>query len=209
MSNMLRAEVSVEGTRPLLWHHFGPNAIPPDGKRKERTGVAGNDPEEWRKTVLITKQGQLYLEPTYVFATIREAAKYTKRGRSSIQAAVAATLQVIDESVLVDRYFPGFPNGHDLDVKTVAAPAADPAQPVYMDVRSVKNPSTKGRNVRYRVAAAPKWQAKFSLVWDRTIVSRGEMEAVIGDAGQFVGLADGRSIGFGRFTVKGFEVIEP
>jgi hypothetical protein len=59
------------------------------------------------------------------------------------------------------------------------------------------------------VAAAPKWQTKFSLAWDRTIVSRGEMEAVIGDAGQFVGLADGRSIGFGRFTVKGFEVIEP
>lgn len=208
MSNMLRAEVSVEGTRPLLWHHFGPDAIPSDGKRKERTGVAGNDPEEWRKTVLVTKQGQLYLESTYIFATIRDAARYTKRGRSSIQAAVSATLQVTDDSVLVDRYFPGFPNGHEFDVKTVAAPAADPTQLVYMDVRSVKNPSTKGRNVRYRMATAPQWRAKFSLVWDRTIVSRGEMEAVIGDAGQFVGLADGRSIGFGRFTVQGFEVIE-
>jgi hypothetical protein len=208
MSNMLRAEVSVEGTRPLLWHHFGPDAISPDGKRKERTGVAGNDPEEWRKTVLATKRGQLYLVPTYVFATLREAAKYTKKGRGSIQPAVSATLQVTDEAVLVDRHFPGFPNGHEFEVKTAEPPQTDPALPVYLDVRSVKNPTTKARNVRYRVAASPGWRTVFTLTWDRTIVSRAEMEAVVHDAGQFVGLADGRSIGFGRFVVSGFEVAE-
>ncbi|MFL6332027.1 MAG: hypothetical protein ACJ754_01635 [Pyrinomonadaceae bacterium] len=207
MGNTLRAEVSVEGTRPLLWHHFGPDAIPTD-KRKERTGVAGNDPEEWRRTVLVTRRGQLYLEPAYVFAAIRDAARYTKRGRASIQSAVSATLQVTDDLVLIDRHFPGFPNGHEFDSKTVEPPAVDPTLPVYMDVRSVKNPSTKGRNVRYRVAACPGWRAKFSLAWDKTIVSRGEMEAVMNDAGQFAGLADGRSIGFGRFRVERFEAAE-
>jgi hypothetical protein len=42
------------------------------------------------------------------------------------------------------------------------------------------------------------------LQWDKTIVSRGEMEAVCRDAGKLVGLGDGRSIGFGRFQVLDF-----
>jgi hypothetical protein len=207
MSNMLRATVSVEGTRPLLWHHFGADAIPTD-KRKERTGVAGNDPEEWRKKVLVTRQGQLYILPTYVFATIRDGAKYTKRGRGSIQTAVAATLQVEDEIILVDRFFPGFPNGHDFDAAAAEAPPVNTASPVYLDVRSVKNPATKARNVRYRVATPSGWRAHFTLLWDRTVVSRNEIEAVIRDAGQLVGLADGRSVGFGRFSLQGFEAEE-
>jgi hypothetical protein len=208
MSNMLRATVSVEGTRPLLWNHFGSDVISPDGKRKEKTGAAGNDPEEWRRTVLVTKQGQLYLQPTYVFATVRAAAKYTKKGLASIQPAVAATLQVADGVVLVDRFMPGFPNGHEFNLKEASPPATDDALPVYLDVRSVKNPGTKARNVRYRVAASLGWSLSFTLLWDRTIVNREQMEAVVSDAGQLVGLADGRSIGFGRFKVNSFKAAE-
>lgn len=203
MSNIVRATVTIKGVRPLLMHRFGPDALPLE--KQEKTGVAGNDPEEWRKTALITKDGQLYLEPTYVFATIRDAAKYTKKGRGSIQAAVAATLQVLDGSVLIDRHFPGFPNGHDFDIKTAEAPPRDADAPVYLDVRSVRNPNTKGRNVRYRVAASPGWSVSFTILWDKTIVSRAEMQAVLNDAGVLVGIADGRSIGFGRFAVESFE----
>jgi hypothetical protein len=36
------------------------------------------------------------------------------------------------------------------------------------------------------------------LLFDKTIVSRSEMEAVVIDAGKLVGLADGRSLGFER-----------
>lgn len=43
---MLKATVSRQGVRPLLWHHFGPDTLPLD-KKREKTGVAGNDPEEW------------------------------------------------------------------------------------------------------------------------------------------------------------------
>lgn len=75
-------------------------------------------------------------------------------------------------------------------------------------MRGTKNPSTKARNVRYRVASPAGWKATFHLLWDKTIVSRGEMEAVLKDAGVLVGIADGRSIGFGRFTAEGFEVSE-
>ena len=203
MGNIVTAKVKITGVRPLLQHRFGPDALPLE--KQEKTGVAGNDPEEWRKTAMVTKDGQLYLEPSYVFATIRDAAKYTKKGKGSIQSVVAATLQVVDNEILIDRHFPGFPNGHAFDITQVEPPARDKDAPVYLDVQSVRNPSTKGRNVRYRVAASPGWSTSFTILFDKTIVDRNSMQAVLNDAGILVGIADGRSIGFGRFTVESFE----
>lgn len=192
MGNMLMANVTIRGIRPLLWHHFGPDALPLG--KKERTGVAGNDPEEWKRTVLVTSEGQLYLEPTYIFACIRDGAKYTKKGRGSIQPMVAATLQVLDDRILIDRFLP------EGELTT------DSSQPIYIDVRTVRNPATRARNIRYRVAAAPGWTASFRILWDATVVSRDQMHAVLIDAGRLVGLGDGRTIGMGRFEIVSFEV---
>lgn len=204
MSNIITAKVEIKGTRPILWHRFGPEALPLE--KQERTGVAGNDPEEWRKTVLITKDGQLYIEGTYIFGAMREGAKYTKKGRASLMKPVAATLQILDDRILVDRYFPEYPNGHTFDISQVEEPPRDPDQPVYLDVRGVVNPTTRGRNVRYRVSASPGWHTEFSILWDKTIISRGEMEGVLIDAGRLVGVGSGRTIGYGRFEILDFEV---
>lgn len=195
MGNILIAEVTIRGTKPLLWHAFGPDTIPVDGK-KEKTGVAGNDPEEWKRSYLATKEGQLYVDPSYIFGMIRDGAKYTKKGRGSLQGDMAATLQVLDEVVLVDRFLPE------------GTPSTDKTEPVYLDIRSVRNPATRGRNVRYRLAASPGWQATFRILWDKTIIARGQMEPVIIDAGRLSGLGDGRSIGFGRFELVSFKVAE-
>ena len=196
MGNILIATVIIKGVRPLLWHHFGPDALPLE--KQEKTGVAGNDPEEWKKTVLKTKDGQLFIESSYIFACLRDGAKYTKKGRGSIQSMVSATLQVTSDRVLVDRHLP----------ENVAELINQTDEPVYLDVRSVKNPNTKGRNVRYRVAASPGWRATFEIMWDKTIVSRNEMQATIIDAGRFSGLGDGRNIGFGRFTIEDIVIKE-
>jgi len=166
-------------------------------EKREKTGVAGNDPEEWKRTVLMTADRQLYLDPTYVFGCLRDGARYTKKGKGSIQTVVSATLQVVNNRVLVDRYVPA-----------EDAITTDPEQPVYLDIRGVKNPTTKGRNVRYRVAASPGWKVSFDIVWDKTIVSRGEIENVIVDAGRLVGIGNGRSIGFGRFEKVSFSIEE-
>lgn len=194
---LLKAKVSIvgtrPGTRPMLFHKFGVDAIPLG--KKEKTGVAGNDPEEWKRTYMATKEGQLYVEPSYIFGCLREGAKHTKKGRGSIQAAVAATLQVLDDKVLIDRYM-----SDEL--------AEDPSEPVYLDIRSVRNPQTRGRNIRYRVACSPGWRTSFTILFDATVVSRNEIEQVVIDAGTLVGLADGRSIGYGRFEVESFEVSE-
>jgi hypothetical protein len=207
MSNIKTAEVTIKGTRPLFWHKFGRDAMPVDG-RKPKTGVAGNDPEEWRRTVMVDKEGHLFLEPTYFFSTVVAGAKYTKKGRGSIMKDVAATLQVLDNRVYVDRWFPDYPNGKAFDVTSVDAPEEDPDQLVYLDVRGVRNPSTRARNVRYRIAANPGWQCTFSVSWDWTIVSPAHIEASIIDAGKLVGIGNARAIGMGRFELVSFEEID-
>lgn len=199
-NNIITAEVSVKGVRPLFWNVFGPDAIPLE--KQEKTGVAGNDPEEWRRTVIHTKDGQLYIPGTYVFGTVRDGSKHTKKGKGSIQALVTSTLQVLDDRVLVDRHIPGFNGGLPETLTT------DPDEPVYLDIRSVKNPSTGARNIRYRVVASPGWHVTFHLQWDKTIVSRSEMEAACRDAGQLCGLGNARKIGMGRFEVERFEIVE-
>src|SRR5207249_1516034 len=90
MANIIRARISIIGSRPLLQHRFGPEALPLE--KAERTGVAGNDPTEWRRTSMVRPDGQLYVPGTYIFGMLRDAAKHTKRGKGSIQALVAATL---------------------------------------------------------------------------------------------------------------------
>jgi len=198
MANVIKASVRIKGTRSILWHQFGPDAIPLE--KQERTGVAGNDPEEWKKTVLMTAERQLFVHPTYIFGMCRDAAKYTKSGRGSIQTAVAATLQIDDERILFTR------DGKPLVVPPEPIPT-EASQSVYMHICSVKNPATKGRNVRYRIAAAPGWETTFHMLFDKTVVNRTQMETVLIDAGRLVGLADGRSVGFGRFTVESFDIL--
>jgi hypothetical protein len=192
--NLLTATATIQGVKPLLWHHFGPDALPLE--RQERTGVAGNDPEEWRRTMLVNANGQLYLDPASIFGSIRDGARHTRKGKGSLQPLVVATLQVLDAQVLVDRCMP------DGEVTT------DATQPVYLDIRGVRNPSTRGRNVRYRLAASPGWHATFSLLWDRTIVSLEQMQAALLDAGRLSGIGSGRAIGMGRYEIVSFEVSE-
>ena len=45
LGNLLTATVEICGTRPLLWHHFGIDAIPL--QKQETEGVAGHNPNEW------------------------------------------------------------------------------------------------------------------------------------------------------------------
>jgi len=192
MGNILNAYVTITGVRPLLWHAFGPDSIPLT--KRERSGVAGNDPDEWHRTVLATADRRLYIGGSYVFGALRDGARFTKKGRGTLQPAVVSTLQVADVPIYM------------IDLSLPEPLTTDPTQPVYLDVRSVKNPATKARNVRYRVAAAPGWSLTFAITWDKTVVSRGEMEAVATDAGRLVGVGSGRAIGMGRFEVTAFVI---
>lgn len=196
-NNMVRARVSVRGTRPLLQHAFGPDSIPLEAK--EKAGVAGNDPTEWKRSCMVTVDGQLYIRGTYVFGCLRNAAKHTKKGRGSIQPLVAATLQVEEPIILLDRWMPK-KDEPPLDPTNGAA-----GHSVYIDVSPVRNPATKGRNIRYRLATSLGWKCAFTITWDKTLVSREQMRAVLNHAGTLAGFGDGLSVGNGRFEVISYE----
>lgn len=199
MGNMVRAKVTIRGTRTLLQHAFGPDSIPLE--KGERTGVAGNDPEEWKKSRMVTEDGQLYLPGTYVFGCLRNGAVHTKKGRGSIQAAVVSVLQIEEDVILINRRAP---DDKEITQQRTITPT-DPEIQTFVYVTSVRNPATKGRNVRYRLATRAGWKCSFTLCWDKTIVSREQMRAVLRDAGTFGGIGDGIKIGCGRFEVAKYE----
>ncbi len=208
MAKRVKIKATLRGVRQFVQHGFGEDSIPL--VKGEQTGVAGNNPEEWRRTCLVTRTGILFVPKKYIFGMLRDAAKYTKKGKGSIQSAVAATLQIEDGAILLNRKMPGA--GEDFDLAK-CNPPHDRTEgmmdyEVYIDVQGVRNPSTKARNIRYRVATAPGWECSFTISFDKTIVSREQMRAVINDASKLVGLGDGRSVGYGRFDVVSWEVVD-
>ena len=194
-----KATVSIIGTRPLQFHAFGVHAL--DGGRKTKTGTPGNDPDEWRKSVLATSDGQLYLTRPYIFGCLKNGGRHEKIGRGSLLPKVAATLQVLgsDKIFVIGRKLPGpVDNIKNEDLST------NPDDPVYLNIAGVRNPTTKARNIRYTICCCPGWELEFHIMWDDTMIAEHSMEAVCHAAGFFEGLGDGRSIGHGRFEVKSF-----
>jgi hypothetical protein len=204
MTNIIQAKVRIEGIRTLAIHSFGVDSLPLEAR--ERSGVAGNDPSEWERTVLMDESRQLYLLPTYAFSCLKAAGKTLRRGKSNLSAPIASTLQILDDRIYLTRE--GAPVKLPDPPKLIEAGkvSTELLPPAYIEVIGVRNPSTKARNIRYRAALKPGWQCDFTLLWDKTVVDRSAMELCCINSGQLVGLADGRGIGYGRFNVLNFEV---
>jgi hypothetical protein len=209
-SNIITAKVEIVGKRSLFLHPFGEDSIPQE--RQEQTGVAGNDPWTWGKTTPCTSEGQLFILPTQVFASIREGGSHIKVKGGNLKKLIIATLEIVDEIILIDRFLPPAAlefvqsrgrNGNPLEVLT-----RDITQPVYLDVRGGKNPSTRKGMVIYRVACCPRWHISFTLQWDKTVVATAQMHAALIDAGNLEGIGNARKIGKGRFDVVSFQVSE-
>ena len=198
MSSMIRAQVTIRGTRTLLQHRFGPESIPLE--KQEKTGVAGNDPTEWKKTCMVAEDGRLYLPGTYIFSCLKNGAVHTKKGRGSLQSLLVSTLQVEEDVIYLNRKKPA---DNQLGSHQLLTPS-DPETLTFIYVAPVRNPATKGRNVRYRLATRAGWKCSFTLCWDKTVISREQMKAVLRDSGTLGGLGDGIRIGCGRFEVKEF-----
>jgi len=182
------------GTKSLLFHKFNIEEI--SSLTKVRTGSAGNNPDEW-KTTLFEVNNQLYMPAAYWFASITNGAVYTKVGRGTVKNKVAACMVVDTEMTMLNRYLP-----KGWQEMTAEEFPKNPTEPVYLDIRGVMNPNSKGRNVRYRVACSPGWETDVQVTFDDTIISMAQMKKVIEDAGKMIGIADARTLGHGRFAVE-------
>lgn len=194
---MLLAKVKIIGTKPLIFHKFNIECI--SNLSKVKSGSAGNDPEEWRNG-FFSDENRLYLPGTYFVSCFRNGSVHTKVGRGTIQKSWMSAVQVEDEKIYLNRCMPD----KWQDMSTADFPK-DSSSPVYLDVRMVSNPNTKGRNVRYRIALSPGWKCELNLMIDDTIVSKEIVKKVIDDTGKLQGIADSRTLGYGRFNVEEIE----
>ncbi|PEG16424.1 hypothetical protein COO04_09270 [Bacillus toyonensis] len=191
--SIICANVKILGTRPLLFNRFTEDAIPIT--KQEKCGVPGNNPEEWKKTFQATQQGQLYLDPIYIFSCLRAGGKFISKGRGTLEPEVASTLQVLDNKIFINRFLP-----------PINKLTRDDKSDVYIDVRPVSRRGVK--NIRYRLAISSGWETEFSIIWEGTLISREQMRAICQDAGAYAGLGDARKVGFGRFHVTDFNIIQ-
>lgn|SRR5574338_863575 len=188
------ATVKIVGNKPLFFHKFNVEVL--TNMAKPKSGSSGNNPEEW-KVSFFHDDGKLYIPDTYIFATLKNASVHTKIGRGSIQKNWISGVTVETPKIYLGReMFKGWENCEPKDLPTSSN------LPVYIDIRMVANPNTKGRNVRYRVALSPGWEAEFVLQIDHSILSKQQVTKVVEDGGKFLGIADGRTLGYGRYDVE-------
>jgi hypothetical protein len=189
----LSANVSIEGTGILLLHAFKKEIL---SEKSAKGGTTGNYPDEWKNGVLMNENREIYLPNTYFLAPFKEGAKYIKVGKGNLSKKLTSTLTITPQKIFLD----GLKVPPDKDLLELES------EPVYLDVRAVVNPMTKGRNLRYRIACKKGWSCSFIIEWDDYVISKENMKVVAENAGLFSGTGDGRSIGAGRFEIKKFEV---
>lgn len=194
---MKKATVEVVGIRPLFFNAFRIEAI--SNLSKVRTGSAGNDPEEWKRTVL-EKNNQLYIPGSYWTSCLKNGSFYTKAGRGSIQKSFVSSTCILTEISLINRHLP-----NNWEKMTIEEMVRDSNQPVYLDIRGVTNPSSKSKNIRYRIACCPGWKTEFQFTFDDTIISASQIKKIVDDSGKNIGIGDGRLLGYGRFQVEKIE----
>lgn len=193
---MIKAKIKIKGIKPLIWHAFNHDSLAIE--TSPVSGKSGNNPEEWKKTVLVDPDNKLYVKDTYIFAAFREGAKNIKIGRGTLKAKVISCLIVLDTIIYIENR--ALPPETDL--------TQDPTKPVYLDICGVTNPNTKGKNLRYRIAVSKGWEAYFTIQWDTRLISLEQMKQIAEASGLYNGIGDGRNWGNGRYEINEFKLIK-
>jgi hypothetical protein len=105
LGNIIEAAISIQGTKPLMWHRFREELIM--NGRHERTATPGFNPNEWQTTVWVTTDSQLYIPGQYIYSCLCKAASYTRDRRVSYEAKMASTLTIREEQIIIaERVLP-------------------------------------------------------------------------------------------------------
>ena len=195
---MSKCRVKIRGIKPLIMHRFNLESI--TAQRKPKSGSSGNDPDEW-KVSFHHNGGKIYVPGAYIFAALKNGSVNTKVGRGTIQKTLISAINIDEEIIYTNREM--FDKWESMEIDAVPK---DSSLPVYVDVRAVSNPNTKGKNIRYRLALSKGWELEFNVILDDTLISQSQMKKVIEDTGKLQGLCDARTLGYGRFELVEFEV---
>jgi len=187
------AEIEIEGIKPFLMNSFPTDTF---ATHKSKKGSQANNHEEWKAGALMDKDRRLYIFPSYIVGSIKEGGKYIKIGKATLAKKVGSCLECCYDFVYFDDLI--VPLEKDITRLTT--------EPIYLDVRPVVNPATRGRMLRYRIAAKAGWKIKTRIVWDDFVISKDDMQSCVQNAGLFEGIGDGRRIGFGKYKLLSFKM---
>jgi hypothetical protein len=190
--NMKVFEVGIESISPML-HHGSQNVGMEKESLKKKGGIAlMGDPEEWKKTIYFDEEIGVYMPAISLEASFVNAAKQFKiSGRTTATKYFKSGVFIMDEKL-------------DFTVNGKKIKSLDEVE---VDKRTVKNPSTKGRNVRYR-AIFKKWQSHFKVLLSADdFISNELLKEVIEFAGMYIGVGDYRPR-FGRYKITSFKEVK-
>lgn len=180
-------EIKIKSKCSML--HHGAQAVGMEktiGRKKGGEALLG-DSDEWKKTIYFKEGIGVYLPAVSFEACLVNAAKQFKiTGRQTATKFVQSGLFCMDE------FLPFIVNGKPI------SELDDPR--IQIDKRTVKNPSTKGRNVRYR-AKFDSWESCFRVIVNSDDYLKKDMlTEIINYGGSFIGVGDYRPR-FGRFEL--------
>lgn len=188
----MKVKVTIAGLNPLLMNRFteAAEAQVSGGHRPSISGDKGTPREQASPKRYADEEGNLYIPGPNVFACLVAAGKFHKAGKSKVTTQKTS---LIPAGVMVDD---------------LVCPLSTNAWEV--DSRSVVIPSTGGRVMCHR-PRIDEWSLSFTLDIDTSMFSPKLVRMIVDDAGKKIGLGDyrpERKGPFGRFVVKGWDVIE-
>lgn len=185
--------VEIGNISPLLMHGSQALGLDEESKAKKKKGGSAllGDENEWKKTIYFDPHIGVYMPAQNIEASLVEAAKQFK-----ITGRATATKFFKSGVFLTEEVIPLKVNG-----KTVTS-----LDEVDVDKRCVKNPSTGGRQLRYR-AIFKQWSCNFNvIVSSDDYVPADLLRQVLEYAGMYVGVCDYRPR-FGRFQLLKFKEV--
>lgn len=181
-----RAEVTIKGTRPILFHRYNVDAIAI--KAGEKKGSKAKKSDDIETYVYLTEDGKLAVPGINFHSALVAAAKFKSDPRSPRASAKELfKCGVIPTDDLVP-FGSGVANWDFIDRRRVRV------QNSYI--------------TRERPGLAKDWELTFGVdVSLPEYITPDFLLDVANDAGRFCGLCDFRPI-FGRFQVSGFRVVD-
>ncbi len=170
-------KIKLKSDGPLLMH-----ALPKEPQREMRdAGKEYDSQEEVEKALYKDKEGKIYFPSKWIKGCIEGAAKGVKKGTVNLRSKVIQAVSVYPPMI-----YPTKLSDYDIDQQ-------------YVRLQS--------RNLILR--SRPKfdeWEIDFEINFDEEIISEGDIMKLLMRVGKFIGIGDGRKLGYGRFTVEKFEV---
>ncbi|MDI6602727.1 MAG: hypothetical protein QME57_01225 [Patescibacteria group bacterium] len=174
---MQTIKVKLVNIGPLLMH-----ALPQESESKIRdTGKEFNPEEEAEKGLYKDKNGKIYFPSKWIKGCLEGASKGVKKGMVNLRSKV---LQAV--SIYPPQIYPIKLSNYEIDKQYVRL---------------------QGRNLILRSRPRfDEWEIDFEINFDEEIINKEDIMKLLTRAGKFIGIRDGRKLGYGRFTIEKFEV---